>query len=1055
MPESRQELRTKLQKKLRELFQFNASDLDFGIYRILNRKRDEIEAFIEEDLLHAIEKGLEEYSQDDESQLDELKQEIKNTLGEQAFENGGLAEQYENTPLGKKYLQAKKKADKQEVGEEIEKRIYQDLYTFFSRYYDDGDFLTQRRISTRDSKYAIPYNGEEVKLHWANKDQYYIKTGEHFANYKFEANGLNVWFKVQQAEVEKDNVKESDTRYFVLRPEEPVEIDEENDTLTLWFEYRPLKDEEEEKWLEIYNEAAGKSLKTIDRERLCTAFDDWVRSEVTGRWRDALSTMPDDKEHSLLYDKLNHFTAKNTTDYFIHKNLQEFLERELEYYLKHEVIQVDDFIKADSEQPLQTALTRAKVVRGIAEKVITFLSQIEDFQKKLFEKKKFVVDTHYCMTLDKVPEELYETILANEEQLAYWEECYSMGEWEKNLEWNGEWTEAVLKSHPYMMVDTKLFEDDFKYELLASYDDLDEELDGLVLNSENFQGLNLVENKFSNGIDCIYIDPPYNTGDDGFIYKDNYKSSSWLSLLNQANIKAKALMKSQASYFASCDENEFLNFGNLLNNTFSAKNHIETITWNKRVPKNDKGIGNIHEYIYLFVKDYDYWKNNDSSFVMKKEGIEEIYEFIEKQKRQDNSLDIARERLKKFYKKQGYDRGITLYCELDPNYEIWGKINMSWPNPNSEGPRYEVINPVTNEPVPIPKNGWRWKEDTFRNAEQNGPTYVLPDGSMMKGRIWYANDTTTQPSSITYLKEVESFLLRSIISLKSNGSLVLENLGLGGKVDYPKPPKLLEYLFYSIQNEDALILDYFAGSGTTAESIIKLNQEYNEGRRYFLIDLDFRNCDVIKKRIQKTVLSTDWKNGIPLNLNKNEWQSHFLKYQITEFYDDCLNNIDFKKKDDVQQAMEFDDYLLKYMLDFETKGVSATLLKDEAFETPFDYELNIQRGHESPVPEKVDMVETFHYLIGLWVQTLRRYEHQGRRYIISKGEIRDEDAIEDVLIVWRNSEDLDLDKEAEWITKEIIDDKTFDRIYVNGASKIKDAEPTEITFREKMFEGVA
>src|SRR5699024_2875605 len=194
------------------------------------------------------------------------------------------------------------------------------------------------------------------------------------------------------------------------------------------------------------------------------------------KWREVHSKKPDaDKDYSLLYSKLNHYTAKNTTDYFIHKNLQDFLERELEYYLKNEVIRVDDFIQADTDQPLQTALTRAKVVREIAEKVIAFLSQIENFQKKLFEIKKFVVDTHYCMTLDNVPKELYENILENEDQLDYWEDCYATDKWGQNLEWNGEWNEAALQNHPYMMVDTKFFDEEFKYKLLAPFDDLDDE----------------------------------------------------------------------------------------------------------------------------------------------------------------------------------------------------------------------------------------------------------------------------------------------------------------------------------------------------------------------------------------------------------------------------------------------------------------------------------------------------------------------------------------------------------------------------------------------------
>ena len=129
-------------------------------------------------------------------------------------------------------------------------------------------------------------------------------------------------------------------------------------------------------------------------------------------------------------------------------------------------------------------------------------------------------------------------------------------------------------------------------------------------------------------------------------------------------------------------------------------------------------------------------KGEDNGLRMVKGDIQEIYEFVEKQRASGKDLTDTREELKKFYNKQGYDRGITLYCELDTNYKLWGKINMSWPSPKTEGPRYEVINPVTGVATPIPKNGWRWKEDTFRAAEKNGPEYKLPDGSLMKGRIW-------------------------------------------------------------------------------------------------------------------------------------------------------------------------------------------------------------------------------------------------------------------------------------------------------------------------------
>ena len=167
-----QQARRKLQDELRKLFQFDVSDLDFGIYRILNRKKDQIEHFIEKDLLDTIKEELKEYQQHDASQADDIKQQIIDSIGSDAFnQDGELVEPYRTSNLGKEYLEALEKAHKQQVGADTEKKIYNDLFTFFSRYYDDGDFLSKRRISTRYSKYAVPYNGEEVLLHWANKDQ--------------------------------------------------------------------------------------------------------------------------------------------------------------------------------------------------------------------------------------------------------------------------------------------------------------------------------------------------------------------------------------------------------------------------------------------------------------------------------------------------------------------------------------------------------------------------------------------------------------------------------------------------------------------------------------------------------------------------------------------------------------------------------------------------------------------------------------------------------------------------------------------------------------------
>lgn len=225
---SQNENREQLQQLLRNLFQFDAADLDFGVYRILNQRRDRIEQFIEEDLLDAVDKSL-------ESLADAKRAEIEEELEEKAAElqedwpddvinpDGSLSDQYAS--IGQKdleeYQDLWETREDVIIAEDTESRIFNDLYRFFSRYYEDGDFHTKRRISSKDSKYYVPYNGEETYFHWANNDQYYVKTGEHFTDYRFDANEWTVEFRLEEADVPQDNVK-GDSRYFVLGRGDPV-----------------------------------------------------------------------------------------------------------------------------------------------------------------------------------------------------------------------------------------------------------------------------------------------------------------------------------------------------------------------------------------------------------------------------------------------------------------------------------------------------------------------------------------------------------------------------------------------------------------------------------------------------------------------------------------------------------------------------------------------------------------------------------------------------------------------------------------------------------------
>lgn len=386
----------------------------------------------------------------------------------------------------------------------------------------------------------------------------------------------------------------------------------------------------------------------------------------------------------------------------------------------------------------------------------------------------------------------------------------------------------------------------------------------LIIEGDNLEVLKLLQKGYLGKIKMIYIDPPYNTGSD-FIYPDNFSESldtylsytgqadsegrkfstnpdtdgrfhsKWINMMYPRLFLARNLLKEDGVIFISIDEAEHCNLRKICDEIFGEENFVESITWNKRIPKNDKGIGNIHEYILIYLKN-SAW---EYKFTMPKDGLDDIKELVDKLKKKGVAIKDAELELRKFYEKKGYDRGVTLYNNLDENYRIWGKINVSWPNATTLGPRYDVPHPVSKQPVAVPDRGWRWKKETFDSLVDYSKPKKRHDGTFMCGQIWFDTKETTQPSLIKYLDDVDTLLLRSVLSLKSDGGIEVEEL-FGGKnvVSYPKPTSLLRVLIQSFGLEaNDIILDFFAGSGTTAHAALQLNSEDGGSRHYILVQL--------------------------------------------------------------------------------------------------------------------------------------------------------------------------------------------------------------------------
>jgi len=535
----------KFQDLLKTLFQFEASDLDFGIYRVLNYKRDLIEKFINDDLARKVDEAFSKYQEKISERINEefeqKKQEVIKTLGEDALTTtGDIKEQFKDFPVAKEYRRLKENKDEIRTIDDIKLQVYNDLYEFFSRYYEDGDFVPHYRYSIKSHKYAIPYNGEEVKLYWANYDQYYIKTGELFRDYTFNIpySKHKCVFRVVRAKEEVGNNKATKERFFVLDDDNPVQIDEKE--IVIRFQYRELTEEE----IKHYDVAGGSN--TAKQEKINAKLYDTIVdriSDIKDNIKDALQSKNNNNAPLLLY-QLNRFTRKNTSDYFIHKNLKKFLTEQLDYFIKSEVLSIETL---EEEKNIDKHITRAKVVKEIGEDIIDFLAQIEDFQKRLWEKKKFVISTEYVITTDRVPSKFYDEIWNNQEQRKEWEDLgFDIPQTKEEL------------SQRKLPIDTKYFSQSFKEQLLeeltkdASLDDL---LDGVLIKSENWQALNLLLNKYKEKVQTIYIDPPFNTENEQFLYKDNYKDSSWITLMENRLELAKQVLHNEGSIYLHLDEN--------------------------------------------------------------------------------------------------------------------------------------------------------------------------------------------------------------------------------------------------------------------------------------------------------------------------------------------------------------------------------------------------------------------------------------------------------------------------------------------------------------------
>jgi adenine-specific DNA-methyltransferase len=915
-----------LKAKLEELFMFDRADLDFGMYRILNAKRAEVTRFLETELLPSARAALGSVTAEDQARLKTAVE----TAREQARKFG--APDPDATPGVREAQAAYGAAADTSV---IEEQIYSHLLTFFSRYYHQGDFIPQRRYSAAGrERYMIPYDGEEVKLVWANMEQYYIKSGESLTDYAFTfadpaggARPFRVEFRLVAATEETANNKsQTGERRFALADlaAHPPAMSADGATLTLAFTYvEHPKGTKQADLLDAAETTLAQAGLTAPFAASLAAAD----SSYTGKGT-----------RTVLRKHLEVYAAKNTFDYFIHKDLGGFLRRELDYFIKTEVLRLDDLLPEDPVAA-RRQLQKVHALKKLAGQIIAFLEQIENFQKKLWLKKKFVTEVRYCVTLDRIPESFYAEIAANAAHREEWKALYHIqgipvdttgqpgypGD-KKPL------TVEFLKANPFLMVDTGHFPTELAARLIAAIPKLDESLSGVCFHSENFQALELLDTKYDKGVSGIYIDPPYNTGVDEFRYRDNYQHSSWLSLIGNRLAACHPLLTKDGYIAANIDFVEVSRLRLLMDAIFGPDNFMADVAWEKRYTRS----------------------NNAKRFYSLKDTIL-FY-------RSSDELDTLKE--------ARTDKSRENYTNPDDDKRgPW--ISSSYVNPATKEERpnlsYPIIRPLDGKGIEHETHAWKYDPKTHAEHVASGRLY------------WGLNGDYELPRLKSFLSEASDGMVpvdlwsHKETGTTDDGGKALKELFGVVEFNNPKPPSLVERTFRLGSKYDGSpnYLDFFAGSGTTGHAVINLNREDKGQRRYILVEMGEYFETVLVPRLKKVVYSNEWKDGKPTR--RDTGVSHAFKIVKLESYEDTLNNLRLPART-AEQTLALEnsmpearaEYLLRYSLELETKG-SPSLLDLQQFSAPWSYQLSIHRNGETR-PVTVDLVETFNWLLGLRVE---------------------------------------------------------------------------------------
>ncbi|GAA6817383.1 hypothetical protein AOH178_03000 [Helicobacter pylori] len=701
-----------------------------------------------------------------------------------------------------KYYQSKKQELEKFIGlkcqnnNDLKEELFDKLYSFFKRYLSANGGIYFNDTPLYDSLYTkSDYEKCSLKkdtaLFYKTKDLYYVKSETNYKDFCFELESILFNFDASLLESKKNNEKID--LVFTLK-----DIDTKTNTLNFSVTL------------------SSKGTQTKISEILKGCFNQGVKLD-----------------EEILKKAFMKFKKQGSMDYFIHKNALGFLKEQLDLYLFEYLFK--EMTAFDAKR-----LNEINTIKEVALQVIVLVSEFENELCKIWNKPRFVLNSHFIVSLDKLKAKNYDlNKITNHKNYPK-----QVQEWQ---DLNLKTTDNLLENE-FLPLDTLYFKD-----LEESIKNLfsEDEINGTLIKSENYQALNSLKNRYKETIDCIYIDPPFNTGSD-FAYIDKFQDSTWLSLMHNRLELAYDFLSPQGSFYLHLDNNANYLGRMLVNDIFGKENFRNEIIWRRKQATSygDKYFGVVSDTIFLYSK-------TDKN----------IFHTI-KSLNDENTQKYIKERF--------------VFSDKDGRKYMKSPLVNSLNRPNLKYV-FQGINP--------PPNGWLYSQTRMQELFDNNELLIPNDSNARIYRKIFLDKYEGQEISNLWLD----------ISIVNPMAIEQEDF------QTQKPEKLLERIIQASSDENSIILDFFAGSGTTCAVAHKLK------RKYIGIEMGEHFDSVILPRLKKVI--GGFKSGAAKEFNKGG----VVKVYALESYEEILRKIKYEDND---KPLAYDE---QYSDLVECKNQSYTL----------------------------------------------------------------------------------------------------------------------------------